>query len=140
MRSLSHRSCLNIQGQLRAVSVKVSGFSPKGWQMVAGGRSLAQTSGVASQREGTPAGCQIAPCPSSASPVSAVWHPFGMRPALAPVPGGLHCIATPGYRLETLRVSETVSLSRQALRMTRRSSTLTETHPPTRFGTHQDFP
>ena len=46
---------------------------------------------------------------------AAFWHPSGMRIAWASFPGGLRCAATSGYRLETLRVSETGRTCRQVL-------------------------
>jgi hypothetical protein len=69
-----------------------SDFSLKGWQIVAGGRSVAQTTGQRSK---------IIPHPERVSEKR--WHPSGVRTKWALLSGGLRYAATTGYYLPALQ-------------------------------------
>lgn len=87
--------------------------SPKGCQIVAGGRSEAETTGTISiKKNAHPEGVQDSGRHSrrilsfiTSYLAAQIWHPFEVRFVSSLLPGGLRCAPTTGYSLATLRVA-----------------------------------
>jgi len=94
------------------------GLSLKGCQIVAGGRSVAQTTGQQSR---------IIPHPERVSEKR--WHPSGVRTTWAPRSGGLRYAATTGYYLTALQAENPLdwfSHDATALRLNRPFNSVTQ--------------
>ncbi len=88
-----------------ATAVAAPACKPKACQMVAGGRSEAETSGERDSGTGIPEGCQ------RRSQIEKVWHPFRVR-SFRPYGPEVSLRSTSGYRLATLRVADQTTFTR----------------------------